>query len=69
MTKYYAVKNTSGVNQFRACILGTGKSANEAIKDAYGDTVAHGKRQMKCSGAWVMEITEDEYLDQLYGAC
>jgi len=63
MKKYYAVKNVSGVNSMRNCVIGTGESEEHALQDAYGydESLKYCKAQMKRAGAWVEEITTEEY--------
>lgn len=63
MNKYYAVKIPSALSD-RNCVLGVGTTQNNAIEAAYG-SVAEGKLQMRVTKAFTVEITEEEFSENV----
>ncbi len=56
----FIIETPSAYRSMHNCLLGAGKTENEAWEDAYGTPANEAKRKHG-KRAWCKEVTEDEY--------
>jgi hypothetical protein len=61
----WIIETSSGYRLGYNCLLGSGKTENEAWEDAYGMTASVAKRKHK--EAWAKQVTEEEFEKLTYG--
>lgn len=63
----WIIETESAYRAMHNCILGCGKTENEAWEDAYGMDAKQAKRKHGRK-AWAKEISEEEFEERSYNA-